>query len=475
MKLLLALIVVAVGFSAGASAADVAVFPIGGRAPARDRADLSAALRNEVSGLGMSVLSTTQTEQVVADAAAIGTVCDVVTPACALQLGGLAGVRIVIVGTVDQTALTLRSFNVATEREGAKATVPLGAVGPTAKLAATRLLRPDLAEGTLVVDVDVAGATISVDGRVRGRSPLGPISVAAGRHEVYVGHVDHQSQTIPVSVGLGAVTTIEVTLSDAVARPRHRPSTSTGEQTLVYVLDVVVDGYEPIVGALATEALVEEITKRDDLTVVSPMAIARLAGRETMALLAGCTNDACRRTRLSDRFKTGDLVLVDIEAIGTGARVSARRLSLEGGAEPTAVDRIIPVAPRGREPIEAVGPIVAELYPASSFSREIGVDEALLQRVAPPPVAPGVVVAAAGVGVVGAVLAGTGFGLANAWLTEDTTVAAVWGAVGTAGVVAAGVGFLGALAMAPVTDWSDVAGENAALLEETADRRHTRP
>lgn len=65
---------------------------------------------------------------------------------------------------------------------------------------ALRLGKVLAAIGTLRVEVDVAGAAVAVDGTLRGRSPLPPIDLAAGRHRVTVSRLGAAPQEREVEI-----------------------------------------------------------------------------------------------------------------------------------------------------------------------------------------------------------------------------------------------------------------------------------
>jgi hypothetical protein len=74
--------------------------------------------------------------------------------------------------------------------------------------------------GRVRLEVDVAGAGVSVDGTLRGETPLAPIDLAEGRHRVVVSRVGYEAFEREVDVRGGVETPLIVTL---VPAPPHVP------------------------------------------------------------------------------------------------------------------------------------------------------------------------------------------------------------------------------------------------------------
>jgi hypothetical protein len=117
---------VAVIAAPSAAAAEIAVLPIKGENGA-DNVTITELVRQSVVGFGLDVLSSSDTDVVIADSAAFSGTCDTSTSACALQLGGVAGVRRVITGKITATQAQLHLYDVASQAEVDSSFVGIGA------------------------------------------------------------------------------------------------------------------------------------------------------------------------------------------------------------------------------------------------------------------------------------------------------------------------------------------------------------
>src|SRR6185369_14928344 len=121
-------------------------------------------------------------------------------------IGALAGGALVIGGTVDVMAggssVALRVLDVGGAKTRAQSTLDVGPVDGDAKvrernirLLTVRLLAPERERGTIDVAVKQKGATVVVDGKPVGQSPLkAPVEVPPGKHEVYVAAAGFESR-----------------------------------------------------------------------------------------------------------------------------------------------------------------------------------------------------------------------------------------------------------------------------------------
>lgn len=115
---------------------------------------------------------------------------------CASLVGTAVGADRIVFGTMSAVGqsygLSLRVVEVKTGRELGRHQVQVSgsrdALIPEVRLAAYRLLAPERVRGSLMVDCDVAGATVEVDGAISGTTPLGgPIrNLEPGPHLVVV-------------------------------------------------------------------------------------------------------------------------------------------------------------------------------------------------------------------------------------------------------------------------------------------------
>lgn len=138
--------------------------------------------------------------------------------ACLAELGRLVGAQVVIAGEVgglgDARVVYLGATDVAAARELRSTTLAVGAKadagGPRG--AVVRLLDPDRYRGTLHLALDVAGATVYVNGAVAPLSPRGELALPVGTHAVRVTHPEYHDfvrfidvqydHTTEVAVGL---------------------------------------------------------------------------------------------------------------------------------------------------------------------------------------------------------------------------------------------------------------------------------
>jgi hypothetical protein len=114
-------------------------------------------------------------------------------PGCLQELGALVGADLVVFGEVgglgDAQIVYLKLIDAKAGREVRNTTLEIGApIGGGARGAAIRLLEPNRYVGRLVLDVDTQGASIFVNGKLVGKSPLAPLPVAVGTHAVRVTH-----------------------------------------------------------------------------------------------------------------------------------------------------------------------------------------------------------------------------------------------------------------------------------------------
>lgn len=115
---------------------------------------------------------------------------------CTTEIGKLVGADRIIFGTIgavgDAFSLNARAVDVATGREVAKHQATFAgsrdALIPEIRLAAYKLLAPDRIRGSLLVQTDVEGAVIEIDGAARGTTPMTePIrDLTPGKHTIAI-------------------------------------------------------------------------------------------------------------------------------------------------------------------------------------------------------------------------------------------------------------------------------------------------
>lgn len=138
--------------------------------------------------------------------------------ACLAELGKAVGAGVVVSGEAsgfaDGLVVYLKAVDVARGEEIGTTTLVTAArpAGPpaasaaraqVARAAAYRLLAPRDYTGTLVLRVDVAGATIFVDGQAVGTAPIAPLDLPVGTHALRVTHPTYRDFVRFVDVPFG--------------------------------------------------------------------------------------------------------------------------------------------------------------------------------------------------------------------------------------------------------------------------------
>jgi hypothetical protein len=114
--------------------------------------------------------------------------------ACLAELGRVAGAQAVVYAEVGALAqgqvVYVKAVDVAGASELSSTTLWLGDKdgAAAARAAMTRLLAPSAYVGTLALTADVAGASVFVDGRAVGRTPLAPLALPVGMRALRVTH-----------------------------------------------------------------------------------------------------------------------------------------------------------------------------------------------------------------------------------------------------------------------------------------------
>lgn len=142
-------------------------------------------------------------------------------PACLAGVGALVGAELVVAGEVggvgDARIAYLAAVEVAGARELRSTTLALAARGQPAaddgaRGAAVRLLDPAAYRGALQLAVDVAGATIFVDGARTTPDRSGEIPLAVGTHAVRVTHPAYRDFVRFLDVRFATTTAVPVAL-----------------------------------------------------------------------------------------------------------------------------------------------------------------------------------------------------------------------------------------------------------------------
>ena len=139
-------------------------------------------------------------------------------PSCLAELGRDVGARYVVYGEVgglgDVEIVYLKVIDVAGARELRSTTVELGGAKSRnrARAAAVLLLAPERYLGRLAVSVDIAGASIYVDGTRVARSPSKALSLSVGTHALRVTHPEFRDFVRFVDIAFDAETAVPVEL-----------------------------------------------------------------------------------------------------------------------------------------------------------------------------------------------------------------------------------------------------------------------
>lgn len=190
------------------------------------------------------------------------------------EAGGLGEIQVVYLSLVDvSTAKTVRSttLEVGNASEG-------GASG-----AVYRLLAPDQYTGTMTLELDVAGATVYVDGKKLGKATAGkPLPFAVGTHALRVTHPEYHDFVRFVDVGFRGDTTVEVSMKQYPIVQTELTGTGTkGPAGNVTYLDDPTPWYRKwwaiaafsgilVIGAAATAGVIADGVDADTVRPVGP-------------------------------------------------------------------------------------------------------------------------------------------------------------------------------------------------------------
>ena len=450
----------------------IAVLAVTGSAPASIRQELTSELRSASAALGFDVDSGADTDAIIAGARGLGADCPLTSDTCVLQLAGLTGARLVVVGALDGDALVVRSFNVGLSRQVSSARVPLlSSAAQTARLAALRVLRPDLELGQLTVDVDVDGATIVVDNVNHGISPMATLTLSPGRHEVYVAHADFDSQTHHVDVAYGTTASLQVRLDSRMDTDRGRRARPTVGADDVFrriaVLDVQVQGHPPLTSSLSTMALLEEIQKLDNVIAIGPAELSGLMGPGGVSALRACRDVACQTAAVSAAVAVDDIVLVDVHQVAPHTMVLASRIHVATSVRLQRAEIALADDAEGAAIGEAMVNVVSRLYPVARRrpGKLAGLSSSLRRRFEPPPIPLLGWVASAAIAPVGVAVGVVGaIGYQRA-IDQDQSIKLPATLLVT-GAAIAGFGLALVIIEVPYVDWRGAAAANAALQRE---------
>jgi hypothetical protein len=412
--------------SAGASAAgrpakrapsrpSLALLPVEGIVPDKELRAVEDELRRALPAQTYALQKRERTRATLGDMRTLGIACDTGRVDCLVQVGGLAGVNVILRGglsTVDAAhdQLELLGVDVNSLRERGRVVVRVPKADGAARAAAVRsaligVLQPEAWRGLLRVDVPAErrGASIYVDGVPRGFAPLSsPIELTPGSHALFVGLEGYRAFKQSVDVIYDDEVAVAVVLEPGASEPvpsfgaaapssppPSAPSDTRRTAPLRVVLyDVEVVGVDARVGRVMGQLLAEEIRKRERVSVLDSSEVRALIRDNTAADTGECSAAACfaevaealgaEAVVVSQLTQTGGEILFGLRRIDT-ARQEVIGSSLER----------VPVADPG-----ALAPLVGKTV-ATAFAdlplrrgQKAGVDDSAVRRLDPPPLSP---------------------------------------------------------------------------------------
>ena len=187
----------------------VAVLELSGLGTSDITKNLEQYLRNSLATIsGFQVISLVDVQMVLQDPKNRAVAACGGGPDCATKVGKLVGSDVVIIGSItglgEAFSLNLRALDVQRNKELARYQANVSGrdkLIPEVRLAAYRLVAPERIKGWLVVEIDVAGVGIEIDGTSVGTTPLAePLAnLAPGKHVVVIkrpGYVPFQQEFV---------------------------------------------------------------------------------------------------------------------------------------------------------------------------------------------------------------------------------------------------------------------------------------
>lgn len=158
---------------------------------------LDSYLRNSVSTIeGMQLISLVDVQLALQDPKHRSLADCLGGARCAVDIGKVVGADRVVFGSIgaagEAYSLNARAVDVTTGKEGGKHTALIAgsrdALIPEIRLAAFKLLAPERIRGSLLIEIDIDGVTVEIDGQAVGVTPLTePVrNLTPGSHVVVV-------------------------------------------------------------------------------------------------------------------------------------------------------------------------------------------------------------------------------------------------------------------------------------------------
>lgn len=208
--------------------------------------------------------------------------------ACLAELGKLMGADLVVAGEAgglgDVSVVYLELVDVAAAKSVRSTTLEVGNTAEGgASGAAYRLLAPEQYTGTMILELDVAGATVYVDGKRVGKATAGkPIPFSVGTHALRVTHPEFHDFVRFVDVGFHADAKVAVSMKEFPIVSTELTGTGAGNPgSKVTYLDHPTPWYRKwwaiaafsgvvFVGAAATAGLIADGVDADTVRPVGP-------------------------------------------------------------------------------------------------------------------------------------------------------------------------------------------------------------
>ena len=490
----------------------LALLPLEGLASEKDLRAVEDELRAALPSMSYVVQKRDRTRQTLSDMRALGLTCDTGTVDCLVQVGGLAGVNLMLRGgltsidaTADQLELLGVDVNALKERARVKVRVPRDDAAARKKALQSALvgvLRPEEWRGLLRLSVKQGLASVYVDGVPRGITPLAaPLELSPGEHALFVGLESHRAFKQQVVVPYDDEVVVEVVLEPGIGEPPPRftsEPTPTASSTptappvpqakktplRVVVYDVEVVGVAPRAGRVMGQLIVEEIRKRERVSVLDSGELRALVGdvATTARDFRGCAATECF-AEVAEALGAEAVVAAQLTQVGGEVLFGLRRIDPVKQEVTASFSERVPL-----DDTDALLPLVGKSIGLAFADvplrkgQHAGVDVTAQKRLNPPPLAPvyatsawGGAAASGVVGVASLVGAGGvavvyGNGVRDAAAAKTTGAIVVdentplqqqrdaFGVLLPVGLVATGIGVVAGVAggvLGNFTDWND--------------------
>lgn len=385
---------------------------------ASDRQAIGDALRGLVPGYGYVAQEAAATQKTLRDVQALGLSCDDGSVDCAVRVGALAGLHIVVVASVtgsgDALSIELFAVDIAAGKETGRVRLPLigQSRGDVLDEAMTAVLRPESWRGSVLITVPQRGASIYVDGIPRGFTPLSTaVELTPGVHPVFIGLEGYAAYKESVVVGYREQVEVKALLVPGVSEtppsyvppkpppPPPPPPTTTSKPEKRKALriafyDIERVGVDERVGHVMGSYLVEELRKRERVSVLDGSEIRVLIGDATKgenarsSSIERCSDEACF-SEVAEALGAESVVVGTLTQVGTDIVFGLRRID-QSKQEVTATFLQRVPAQDTTALLPLVGKSIAATFPdlAVRAGQTLGVDERAAAVLNPPPLPP---------------------------------------------------------------------------------------